>query len=229
MTGIEHIVITEYKTWLGNMQYPCIAARAALHAEQVDFFTASHLGCPADDDALLKFLYDFVDRYRRSKNSYLSAVSIFTGPETANEEMFDELMWQRLQSLADLDAKNYAYDSRVDKDTASSKFSFSIKGEAFYIIGMHPSSSRQARRFRYPALVFNPHDQFEKLRETHQYEKMKGVVRRRDTLFSGSVNPMLDDFGESSEVLQYSGRKYDENWKCPLKITHAPTTDHTAT
>ena len=79
----------------------------------------------------------------------------------------------------------------------------------------------QNLQFKYPALVFNPHAQFEKLRSTAKYEVMKNTVRKRDIALSGSVNPMLQDFGESSEVYQYSGRKYDADWQCPLKITHA--------
>ncbi|MBA3674464.1 MAG: YqcI/YcgG family protein, partial [Chitinophagaceae bacterium] len=93
----------------------------------------------------------------------------------------------------------------------------------FYIIGLHTASSRQARQFKYPTLVFNPHAQFEQLKETAKYDMMKNAVRKRDIAFSGSVNPMLQDFGESSEAYQYSGRKYDESWQCPLKITHAET------
>ena len=54
-----------------------------------------------------------------------------------------------------------------------------------------------------------------------KYEKMKHVVRKRDIAFSGSINPMLKDFGEVSEIYQYSGRKYDDTWRCPLKINHA--------
>jgi FPC/CPF motif-containing protein YcgG len=70
-------------------------------------------------------------------------------------------------------------------------------------------------------MVFNPHAQFEELRKTNRYEKMKNIVRQRDILYSGSVNPMLADFGEASEVYQYSGRQYDGQWSCPLKVTHA--------
>ena len=51
-----------------------------------------------------------------------------------------------------------------------------------------------------------------------RYEKMKTIVRKRDIVYSGSVNPMLTDFGEASEVYQYSGRKYDSDWKCPLNF-----------
>ena len=77
--------------------------------------------------------------------------------------------------------------------------------------------------------MFNPHIQFEQLREISKYEKMKDVVRRRDVVFSGSVNPMLNDFGELSEVYQYSGQQYPESWKCPLKITHAKSKHNPST
>ncbi len=100
------------------------------------------------------------------------------------------------------------------------EFSFSLKEEAFFIIGLHPASSRPARQFKYPALVFNPHLQFEQLREANKYQSIKYAVRKRDIAYSGSINPMLTDFGEASEVYQYSGRKYDEQWQCPLKIKH---------
>ena len=142
--------------------------------------------------------------------------------------MLDALLWQRLNVLQHLDAENYGYDNRVEKNPASAKFSFSIKEEAFYIIGLYAASSRQARQFKYPALVFNTHAQFEQLKTTNKYDKMKHAVRKRDIALSGSVNPMLQDFGESSEVFQYSGRKYDDNWKCPLKITHAATEHNTS-
>jgi len=216
----EQAIIEEYKAHLDNKEFPCIAARAALSKQQIRCLVVNHLSGPRDDQTMLKFLYDFVDEYRVSGHFYHSAAIIFRGPQIDNEEMFDKLMWQRLQALSDLDAENYRYDNRVHADPASAKFSFSIKQEAFYIIGLHPASSRLARRFRYPTLVFNPHAQFEKLRELNRYEKMKNIVRNRDLAFSGSVNPMLQDFGKDSEVKQYSGRKYDEDWQCPLKINH---------
>jgi FPC/CPF motif-containing protein YcgG len=57
---------------------------------------------------------------------------------------------------------------------------------------------------------------------------MKDVVRKRDIAYSGSVNPMLTDFGNASEVYQYSGRKYEDTWQCPLKINHT-TIEHNST
>ncbi len=219
----KQAIVEEYLAFLENKEFPCIAAKAALAKQQVRCMVAGNMACPKEDEDILQFLYEFVDEYRASKDFYHTATIIFLGTQINNEEMFDELLWQRLQAFEMLDAQNYSYDNRVEADPSSSAFSFSIKEEAFYIIGLHPASSRQARQFKYPALVFNPHAQFEQLRSTTKYEVMKNTVRKRDIALSGSVNPMLQDFGESSEVFQYSGRKYDESWQCPLKITHAQT------
>lgn len=104
---------------------------------------------------------------------------------------------------------------------------FNLMG--FFIIALHPGSSRPLRRFTYAALVFNPHMQFEELRETGKYNNMKYAVRKRDLAYSGSINPMLTDFGDASEIYQYSGRKYDNTWQCPLKINHAPIEHNTST
>ncbi len=220
-------IIHEFELFINNKAFPCVAAKAAFERQQIKCMVAGHMACPKDDGDILKFLYDFVDIYRNSPVIFHSASIIFQGTELYSEEMFDKLLWQRLQSLSDLDAKNNGYDKRVDIDPNSSNFSFSIKEEAFFVIGLNPLSSRHARQFKYPALVFNPHAQFEQLRELNRYGKMKDIVRKRDMAYSGSVNPMLEDFGTSSEVYQYSGMKYDKTWECPLKISHTQHEHHT--
>lgn len=210
----------KFERFIQDTRFPCVMAKAAIAKEQLLAFTAGHMACPAHDDAILQFLYGCVDKYQSGHNGYTSAVVFFTEPTQLAEALFETLFWQRLQALSDLDAKKYPYDSRVSADPSSPDFSFSLKGEAFYVIGLHPASSRKARQFVYPALVFNPHGQFESLKAMHKYENIKKVTRKRDTLFSGSVNPMLEDFGKRSEVSQYTGKLYNEEWKCPLHIKH---------
>jgi len=222
-------IIKEYLAYLNFKMFPCIAAKAALAKQQVKCMVAEHMACRNNDRIILNFLYCFIEKYRKSKKFYHSAAIIFKKPEVHSEEMFDEMLWQRLQALADLDAKNHDYDKRVSAHPFSANFSFSLKEEAFYIIGLHPSNSRMSRQFKYPTLVFNPHAQFEQLRKTAKYDKMKLAVRKRDMAYSGSINPMLEDFGKVSEVYQYSGRKYDETWQCPLKINHATIKHNTTT
>lgn len=213
-------IVNEYKSYIGNKGFACVAAKAALAKQQLHAMVAEHMACPFDDTAILDFLYAFVDEYRNSGQLYHSAAIIFKQPQQLTEGMFEEFMWQRLQSLADLDAKRYSYDTRVQSDPSSPDFSFSLKEEAFFIIGLHPNSSRQARQFKNPAIVFNPHKQFEELRQTDKYRHLQHAVRKRDIDLSGSINPMLKDFGQESEVYQYSGQVYDNSWACPLKIKH---------
>jgi FPC/CPF motif-containing protein YcgG len=208
----------EFDDFVGVKDFPCIAAKAAIAKGQVRVMVCEHVACPKDDWAITQFIYNFVDEYRSSKKMYTSAIIIFKGPQDCTEEYFDTMMWQRLQGISNHD--QHPWDERVSDDPSNANFSFSIKEEAFYIIGLHPGSSRKARQFQYPAIVFNPHDQFERLREANRYETMKETVRKRDQVFSGSVNPMLADFGNSSEAQQYSGRPYDENWKCPFIPNH---------
>src|SRR5687767_13252558 len=209
-------IIEAYKAFIGNKIFPCIAARAALVGQHIQCMVADTMACPKNDRTILDFLYHFIDNYRATATNFHSAAIIFKNPKGCNEEEFDSLLWQRLQALSDLDAENYDYDRRVDSDPASAHFSFSLKQEAFFILGLHPGTNRPSRKFSYPTLAFNPHQEFEKLRITHHYEPMKEVVRKRDLLYSGSINPMLKDFGEASEATQYSGRYYSSDWQCPF-------------
>lgn len=213
-------LVNDYKSFIGNKAFACVAAKAALAKQQLHTMVAEHMACPFSDKAILDFLYAFVDEYRQSGQLYHSAGIVFKQPLQLSEAMFEELLWQRLQSLSDLDAQRYDYDKRVQSDPSSPDFSFSLKEEAFFIIGLHPNSSRMARQFKNPAIVFNPHKQFEQLRQTDKYRHLQHAVRKRDIELSGSINPMLQDYGEQSEVYQYSGREYNASWRCPLKIKH---------
>ena len=105
-----------------------------------------------------------------------------------------------------VDAKFFAWDKSVDSDPASRNFSYSIGGRSMYVIGMHPQASRLARTRPYPTMVFNLHQQFERLRARGKFDAMKQTIRSREMSFQGSINPMLTSFGEHSEARQYSGR-----------------------
>lgn len=212
----DEFIVNEYSEFLNKKEFPCVAAKAAVSRNHIQCIVASHMACPAHDQTILQFLYNFVDSYRASEGSYHSAAVIFKEPSAINETLFDTFLWQRLNSLSSMDKQTYNHDPRVDSDPNSSRYSFSLKEEAFFILGLHPGSSRRSRRFKYPAMIFNPHTEFEKLRNSNRYAKMKEVVRKRDIEYSGSVNPMLADFGEVSEVYQYSGMHYSGDWTCPL-------------
>lgn len=209
-------IIENFHLFIRNDFFPCVGAKGALAMDNIRIMVAEHFDRSDDDKKILSFAYNFINEYRETNNGFHSLVIIFKEPVNIDEEVFEEMMWERLQSLRGLDAIQFAYDTRVSSDPTSPSFSFSLMEEAFFIIALHPFSSRMARRFSYPALVFNPHAQFEELRRTGGYERMKKMVRKRDIELSGSINPMLTDFGTASEVFQYSGREHNDQWKCPF-------------
>ena len=108
------------------------------------------------------------------------------------------------------------WDAAVSDDPEDPQFSFSHAGCALFVVGLHPNSSRMARRFRWPTLVFNPRAQFERLRSEGKFERLRGLVRDREIALQGTLNPNLADFGERSEARQYSGRATEADWKCPF-------------
>ena len=114
------------------------------------------------------------------------------------------------------EADDQPWDPDVSSDPENNNFSFSATGKAFYAVGLHPNSSRKARRAPCPALVFNLYDQFEQFRDKDSFDNVREKIRKRDKDFQGSVNPMLDDFGEKNEARQYSGRKVVNDWECPF-------------
>ncbi len=125
-------------------------------------------------------------------------------------------MWAQHQSLHELDRQQFGWDSSVSSDPEESNFSFSFAETSFFIVRLHPQSSRLSRRFRLPTIIFNAHAQFERLRELQQFERLQQTIRARDLKLQGSLNPNLSDFGTQSEARQYSGRAVEENWKCPI-------------
>ena len=201
---------------IAKRNYPCVAARTALAKNQIEFFIATDLRCPAQDADILNKIYEFIARYIKKKTLYSSLVVSFPATPEQEEIAFEGAMWRRLQGLHELDRTHYAWDKKVSSDPASSNFGLSLGGQAFFVVGLHPRASRPARRFESAALVFNLHDQFERLKETGKFAGLQRAIRERDERFSGSVNPMLADYGDASEALQYSGRNVEKKWKCPF-------------
>jgi FPC/CPF motif-containing protein YcgG len=149
-------------------------------------------------------------------SEYATFVAIFERPREVDEIVFERLFWKQLRALHDHDAARFEWDPHVSADPADPHFSFSFAGQALYVIGMHANSSREARRFPWPALVFNPHEQFERLRADGKWKRIQETIRSRDLELQGSINPMLSDFGEKSEARQYSGRAVEDNWEAPF-------------
>ena len=214
----DDTIETRFEAFIRDRDFPCVGAKSALSRGQLRIFTARDLTSSWNDPEVYRELYAFAARYRADRKLFQSFAVVFEGPTNLSETDFEQHLWKRVQSLTDKDGwQGVAADPRVDTSPDSPHFSLSFGGEAFFVVGLHPNASRPARRFAAPALVFNLHDQFERLRAEGGYDKLRAAILSRDEALSGSTNPMLSRFGETSEARQYSGRAVGADWVCPFE------------
>jgi len=212
----------ELHAMIADPAFPCVGAKSALARGTLKELVCHSLVSGWDDVRIHSELLEWVFEYRRDPAGLRSLAVVFDGPEGLSEEAFEAAMWERIQSLADKDEwRGQHYDARVSPDPSDPHFSLSFGGEAFFVVGLHPNASRPARRFPRPTLVFNLHDQFERLREAGSYERMRERILERDVELAGDVNPMLARHGEASEARQYSGRLVGADWQCPFRDPRA--------
>ncbi len=213
----RHPLAERFRDFVRGRTFPCVGAKSAIGREQIKFIVARDIFSSWDDLRIYTALLKFANAYSDDPRLFQSFALLFEQPDRITEGQFESALWTRVQSLADKDAwHGQDYDPRVSADPESPHFSLSFGGEAFFVVGLHPCASRPARRFERPALVFNLHDQFERLRAEQRYEPLRQNIIDRDIAVAGSANPMLARHGELSEARQYSGRAVDPDWDCPF-------------
>jgi len=209
---------SEFLAIIRDQAFPCVGAKSAAARDMVRVVPAKDLTSGWNDVAIHDALLEWAFQYRDDREGFRSLAVVFEGPLDLSEDAFEAAMWQRLQSFADKDWwRGQAYDAAVSADPEDPKFSLSFGGEAFFVVGLHPNASRPARRFPRPTLVFNLHDQFERLRAEGRYDTMREKIIARDVALAGDANPMLARHGEASEARQYSGREVGADWACPFR------------
>jgi hypothetical protein len=212
----------ELRSAIAEESFPCVGAKSAMARGLLSTLVCHSLESAWDDLRIHGELLRWVRAYRDNPQGLRSLAVVFEGPADLTEEQFESAMWARLQSLADKDEwRGQGYDPSVSRDPDDPHFALSFGGAAFFIVGMHPCASRPARRMPRPTLVFNLHDQFERLRKEGLYERMRNKIIERDVALAGSMNPMLGPFGVVSGARQYSGRSVGENWRCPFRDPRA--------
>lgn len=204
-----------FRAFVSDPRFPCLAGKGVVRTPGYDHGVYGTLGSSESTPALAADLDAFVAHSVADPTRLHSFVAVFTGSTCADEGEFEHGLWLQLQRLSDLDAGT-PWDPMVSDDPDDPRFAFSHCGCAMFIVGLHPASSRLARRFRWPTLVFNPRSQFEALKATHRFDRLRGAVREREIALQGTLNPNLADFGEQSEARQYSGRETGPEWQCPF-------------
>ena len=214
-----------FREFILNPNFSCVGAKAAISSNCYRFGFYPEMNTREATGGLAHDLWTYVREQKTFGTSYTTFVASFAGPAIANEQSWEKLLWAQLQSLHELDFVHHKWDSTVSSDPQDADFSFSFAETAFFVVGLHPQSSRKARRFSWATLIFNMHAQFERLREKNQYERLQQTIRARELKLQGSLNPNLSDFGERSDARQYSGRAVEENWRCPFHTRHKENKD----
>ena len=214
-TQLHDTIRAAYTDFVVGRHHPCVMANTVFQMENYQLKVYEAIESDASIEPILSDIRTYLEGYDFESSTFESLILCFPESKFANEADFEGALWAFLQRLHDADPSGW--DSKVSADPDDPNFSFSLHGSAFYIIGMHPMSSRLARQAPYCTVVLNLHWQFEKLREMGAYDTVRNRIRRRDEALQGSINPSLTDFGQDSETRQYSGRKVEHDWKCPFQ------------
>ena len=208
-----------FRAFVADPRFPCLAGKGVTRGTGFRLRRYGVLGSARSATRLARDLAAFVSDMPVDGSGLHSFVAIFPRSAPADEIAFEQRLWEQVQRLHEHDAPGAGWDPTVSDDPRDAHFSFSFGGQALFVIGIHPASSRLARRFRWPALVFNPHAQFERLRADGRFAPLAAAVREREIALQGTLNPNLADFGEQSEARQYSGRAVGAEWRCPFHRT----------
>jgi len=218
----ENGLDSRLRDFVAAPDFPCVGAKAALAQDALEVHEFAALGDRLNDGPLLDAVARFARRREGDDPEHFTVHSFaaaFQGPLDSDELRFEALLWSQLQRLHSLDmVRGAAWSADVSTDPDDPKFSLSLAGHAFFVIGLHPGASRMARRAPFPVLVFNSHRQFNLLRADGRYAKMQKATRARDVALQGSINPNLADFGTAAETRQYSGRAVEDGWRCPFHV-----------
>lgn len=197
-------------------KFPCTVAKTLVAKDKIEIKKYNFKFFSPDDlrSDLISFRKN-LDTDGKYFKSFIAEFDTITN-EKISFKKFEDFFWNLLTSLRQTELKYASYDRSVSANPEDSNFGFSVDGSAYFLIMLHPNSPRMSRRSSKPAIVFNLHLQFEKLRSQGLFKKFVKIIRRRDLKLQGSQNPMTKNFGQSPEWLQFTGREVPVNSKCPF-------------
>lgn len=216
-SAADHAIADEFRSFISAAAFPCVGAKSALNRERLDIVVCDELATDISAQRLCERVEQFAHTYPDPGEDPVSLVAIFKEP-AGSEDDFHRSLWRQLQLVHELDAQTHPWAPGISADPAANDFSFSIASRAFFVVGLHPQSSRLARRAPRPTLVFNFHDQFDAMKASGRYAKLQVSIRQRDIDLQGDINPVLAQFGEASEARQYSGKN---GGGCPFRAGKA--------
>ena len=117
-----------------------------------------------------------------------------SAPHIEDERHFEELLWQhcaRCMPPTNNPGHRTCRMTRMIRTSRSARQAPPTSSS-----GCTPRLPGDARRAAVPTLVFNLHAQFEELRASGAFPRMRDLIRARDEALQGQVNPMVSDHGQ---------------------------------
>ena len=208
----------EIRSLILQENYPCVAAIQSVVRNDYVIGTYGQFGTGSHWHKLHADLLKFLELQSSTQSRYMSFWAVFTAQKQSpdNEIDFEEKFWRELSLLSSEEERAVDWGKINSSDPNDPSFCLSLNGEKLFVVGLHPQSSRFARRFSRPAMVFNAFSQFETFEKEGTYAAMVKTIRQNDLKFQGSINPMVLAHGDAWESIQYSGRKNPDSWRCPF-------------
>jgi FPC/CPF motif-containing protein YcgG len=216
----ENDINNDIRTFILQKNYPCVAAIQSVVRNDYVIGTYGQFGTGTHWHKLRTDLLNFLKLQSSTQSRYMSFWGVFTASNQTpdNELDFENKFWRELSLLSSEEERAVDWGNINSSDPNDPSFCLSLNGVKLFVVGLHPDSSRFARRFSRPAMVFNAFSQFEVFEEDGTYAAMVKNIRQNELKFQGSINPMVLAHGDAWESIQYSGRENPESWKCPFNF-----------
>jgi FPC/CPF motif-containing protein YcgG len=220
----ECAVKEQFRQYIMSKNFPCLSAKIAFRRNTFCFGFYDILASKHTTKLLWHHLIDFINRqsfFWANNDIFTTYVACFRTPKDVNEVVFETLLWKQLQLIHAEDVENgMKWAENYSDNPTDPNFGFSVGGRAFFIVGLHPNSSRKARQFSTPVITFNSLDQFTNLRQLKMFTNIQQVVRNADLRQNKSINPNLILNDNNSDAFEYSGKLIQSGWTPDFKSLH---------
>ena len=220
----QSLMKEEFRQHVMSAYFPCLNAKIAFQRNTFSFGFYEILASQNTTKLLWHDLIDFINRQSLfwTKNQiFTTYVACFRTPNDIDEVVFEKLLWKQLELLHHEDVQHgIKWNPNFSDNPTDHNFGFSIGERAFFIVGLHPNSSRRGRRFLTPTIAFNSLDQFTNLRQLKILDQIKQVIRNNDLSLNKSINPNLIINHNKSDAFEYSGKPIHESWIPNFKSLH---------
>ena len=204
----------QFRGMILSPAFPCLGGSGATRRDEYRFGVYGPLGSAEATADCAHDLARFVDERPAEQHPVAVFVAAFHGPLVPDELAFEQALWKHLGGVHELDVQRSSDRpfpaTPVDADDPG----FFFRDRDFFVVGFHPASSRWARRFGWPILVFNALTHSTELQESGQHERMQQKILARDCELQGTVNPSLS----YPQRGQFSGRTITAGWRCPADV-----------